>query len=136
MGILSTPFEDKILQKVYPNSGETKAADIVQYEITYFCSLMIAVGVYGYIFLSIGRMLFGKVSYNVTYDIRKTLYESILVKNIGYFDFPENAVPVLSSVMQTDTTIINGVATEAIPPQVEAGTLVVFAVLLATYFCW
>lgn len=97
---------------------------------------MICVSVYGYITLSIGRMLFGKVSYNVTYDIRKSLYESILVKNIGYFDFPENAVPVLSSCMQTDTTIINGVATEAIPPQVEAGTLVAFAVILATYFCW
>jgi len=52
------------------------------------------------------------MSYNLTYDIRKNLYEKILVKNIGYFDFPENSTFVLSGIMQSDTTIINGVATD------------------------
>lgn len=97
---------------------------------------MLAVALYGLIFLAFGSKLFGKISYNVTYDIKKRLYKSILVKNISYFDFPENTTPVLSSVMQTDTTIIDGVTTDSIPPQVEAGTLVVFALLLAIYFCW
>jgi len=83
-----------------------------------------------------GRRLFGIISYNITYDIRRKLYENILVKNIGYFDFPENSTPVLSGVMQSDTTIINGVATDAIPPQVEAATLVIFSFGLAGYMCW
>jgi hypothetical protein len=59
-----------------------------------------------------------------------------LVKNIGYFDFPENATPVLSGIMQSDTTIINGIATDSIPPQVEAGTLILIAIMVAFYFCW
>ena len=76
------------------------------------------------------------LSYNITYDIRKELYANILSKNIGYFDFSENSTPVLSSVMQTDTSIINGVCTETIPPQVEAGSVISLAIVLSFYFCW
>lgn len=97
---------------------------------------MSAISVGTFFLLCAGRMFFGIVSYNITYDIRKKLYETVLVKNIGYFDFPENSTPVLSGVMQNDTTIINGVATDSIPPLVEAATLMFLSFAIAFYICW
>jgi ABC-type multidrug transport system fused ATPase/permease subunit len=97
---------------------------------------MIGIAVVGALLISFSRLMFGMISYNITYDIRKRLYENILVKNIGYFDFPENSTPVLSGVMQSDTTIINGVATDSVPPQVEAFVSVVLSFGLAFYLCW
>jgi hypothetical protein len=76
------------------------------------------------------------ISYNLTYDVRKDLYESILVKNIGYFDFPENSTYVLSGIMQSDTTIINGVSTESIPPKVQGYCLGAIAGVLCFVICW
>lgn len=136
MAVLSTPLDLKVLTKIYPDSGKETPAEIVKYEITKFVIWMYSITIVGYLLIAGGRRLFGIISYNITYDIRKKLYENILVKNIGYFDFPENATPVLSGVMQSDTTIINGVATDAIPPQVEAATLVIFSFGLAGYMCW
>jgi ATP-binding cassette subfamily B (MDR/TAP) protein 1 len=136
MAILSTPFDLKVLQKLYPNSGKDTPKDIVKYEITLYCSLMVGIAVVGYLFIAIGKFLFGIISYNITYDIRKKLYETILVKNIGYFDHPENSTFVLSGVMQNDTTIINGVATDSIPPLVEAATLLSLAFIVSFYICW
>jgi hypothetical protein len=77
---------------------------------------MITIALASWFLLSFGRRFFGIISYNITYDIRKKLYNEILVKDIGYFDFPENSTPVLSGIMQSDTTIINGVASDSIPP--------------------
>jgi ABC-type multidrug transport system fused ATPase/permease subunit len=97
---------------------------------------MISVAFVGILAQSLGRMNFGIVSYNITYDIRRKLYESILRKNTGYFDFQENSTFVLSGVMQNDTTIINGVATDSVPPLVEAATLMFICFVVAFYLCW
>jgi hypothetical protein len=102
--------------KFFPNTGYKKASEILQYKVSETVILMCGISFIGYLLLSFGRRFFGIISYNVTYEIRKKLYETILVKNIGYFDFPENSTPVLSGIMQSDTTIINGVATDSIPP--------------------
>jgi len=52
-----------------------------------FAIIMLVVAFIGVMCQSFGRLNFGIVSYNITYDIRRKLYESILKKNIGYFDF-------------------------------------------------
>ena len=116
MAMLAVPINDTVMLKVFPNTGYTKAKDILQYKVSESVILMCCISFLGYLLLSAGRRFFGIISYNVTYEIRKNLYESILVKNIGFFDFPENSTPVLSGVMQSDTTVINGVATDSIPP--------------------
>lgn len=97
---------------------------------------MIGVAVFGITCQSLARVNFGVISYNITYDIRRNLYESILIKNIGYFDFQENSTPVLSSIMQNDTTIINGVATDSIPPILEAVCIIVMSFACSFYLCW
>jgi len=99
MSIVSIPFDSGMLTKLYPNSGETEGAKILEWVITRYVILLVAAG-FAYLFLNfVGKRFFGMLSYNITYVIRKELYSNILTKNIGYFDFPENSTPVLSSVM-------------------------------------
>jgi len=52
----------------------------------------------------------------VTYQMRATLYNSIMSKNIGWFDLRENSVGILSSAMASDTSLVNGVSSESIGP--------------------
>jgi hypothetical protein len=64
------------------------------------------------------------------------LYDSILEKDIGWFDFPDNGVSVITSAIAQDTSLINGVATGAIGPQVDAACSIIFALVIGFYFCW
>ena len=73
---------------------------------------------------------------NLTFDIRKILYLSILKKNIGFFDFQENSTPVLSTIMQSDTSKINGAAADAVPPQLEGTSMLILGLGCALYFNW
>ena len=136
MALLATPMDDKIMEAAYPDTGKATGSLILEYMITQWVLILVGAGIAFLILNFTGKRYFGMLSYNITYVIRKQLYANILSKNIGYFDFPENSTPVLSSVMQSDTSIINGVCTETIPPQVEAGTLLTLAIVLALYFCW
>jgi hypothetical protein len=60
---------------------------------------MASITVICYLFMAMAKLSFGVISYNITYEIRKRLYGTILVKNIGYFDHPENSTFVLSGIM-------------------------------------
>ena len=56
------------------------------------------------------------MSENVTLRIRQDLYLNILQKNIAWFDLKENGASVLTSIMATETSIINGVSSESVGP--------------------
>lgn len=47
----------------------------------------------------VAKNSYGNLGENVTLQIRRMLYESILRKNIGWFDLRENGVSVLTSAM-------------------------------------
>lgn len=55
IAILSVPFDKAILEKIYPNSNGGTAQDIVQYEVTLFCILLIAINFIGNFSQSVGR---------------------------------------------------------------------------------
>ena len=99
MALLATPIETKIMAALYPGTGKETGALILEYMITKWVLILVASGGGFLIFNFNGKRFFGMLSYNITYDIRKQLYENILSKNIGYFDFPENSTPVLTTVM-------------------------------------
>jgi len=76
------------------------------------------------------------LSENTTYEIRKTLYSSIVRKNIGWFDDKDNGISVLTSAMASDTSIINGVSTESLGPYFE-GIFALFGGLAIGFVkCW
>ena len=62
------------------------------------------------------KLSFGILGTNVTLKTREVLYSSILQKHMGFFDLKDNAPGVLTSAMAHDTSVINGVSTEALGP--------------------
>ena len=99
IGLLGAPLNDTYMQKAFPNTGKTNAAEILEYMIIYWDIIMIISALVYFIFQFLGKVFFGTLSYNLTYDIRKILYVNILTKNIGFFDHAENSTPVLSGVL-------------------------------------
>jgi ABC-type multidrug transport system fused ATPase/permease subunit len=73
---------------------------------------------------------------NVTIKIRKQLYQSIITKNIGWFDDKDNAPGVLSATMASDTQTINGVSSEGLASQLEAACSMLVSIGIGLGYCW
>ena len=68
--------------------------------------------------------------------MRHELYDSILTKNIGWFDLRENSVGSLSSAMAADTSLVNGVSSESLGPQIEGAFSMTAGLVIGFYYCW
>jgi ABC-type multidrug transport system fused ATPase/permease subunit len=80
-------------------------------------SLLIGVvGIISFGFLFWQKYAFGIIGENVGEQFRAFLYKNILQKNIGFFDDRENGPSVLTSMMASETSLINGVGSESIAP--------------------
>jgi ABC-type multidrug transport system fused ATPase/permease subunit len=99
MMTLTTPIEYAKLflqsQGKDPGLWKDELKDEVHEQVLYI-GLMAAVMWFGYMGKS---YIFSYLGENVTLKIRQRIYESILEKNIGWFDFQENQSSVLTSVM-------------------------------------
>jgi ABC-type multidrug transport system fused ATPase/permease subunit len=84
----------------------------------------------------IQKLFFSRLSEQVTYHMRYTLYDSILSKNIGWFDLRENSVGILSASMASDTSLVNGVSSESLGPSVESGFAMLVGMGIGFYYCW
>jgi ATP-binding cassette subfamily B (MDR/TAP) protein 1 len=84
----------------------------------------------------VSKHFFGTLGENVTLQIRKDLYNSILRKNIGWFDHQDHAPSVLTSVMAEDSSQINGVASETLATTLESTFAVLIGVGIGFYYCW
>lgn len=105
--------------------------DIIKLVI--YTLIMCAVMFFGYLGKS---YLFSYLGENVTLKVRKLLYESILEKNIGWFDFQENQSSVLTSAMASESAIINGASSESLGPYVEGMFATFGGLIIGFYFCW
>lgn len=88
------------------------------------------------VFSFIAKFSFSLLGENVTLKIRYDLYESILRKNIGWFDQVENSPSVLTSAMAEDTSIVNGVSTESLATILESFFAIIVGVGIGFYYCW
>jgi ABC-type multidrug transport system fused ATPase/permease subunit len=82
------------------------------------------------------KLSFGMLGENTTFEIRQRLYESIIRKNIGWFDIKDNGVSILTTAMAQDTSIINGVSTESLGPQMEGGFAMIVGLGIGFWACW
>lgn len=80
--------------------------------------------------------IFAYLGENVTLKIRQLIYESILQKNIGWFDEQDNQSSVLTSVMASDAAILNGAAAEALGPATEGFFALFGGLVIGFIFCW
>lgn len=97
---------------------------------------MVIIAVITFVAMFIQKYFFNRSSELVTFHMRYTLYDSILSKNIGWFDLRENSVGILSSSMASDTSLINGVSSESLGPQVESMFAMLVGIVIGFYFCW
>lgn len=102
-------------------------------ELTWYTLIMAGAMFIGYVGKS---YLFSYLGENVTLKVRQLLYESILEKNIGWFDFQENQSSVLTSAMAQESAIINGASSESLGPYVEGAFAVIGGLVIGFYFCW
>ena len=68
-------------------------------DVTRLAMLMVILGVVTFVSYMLKSYIFSVLGENVTLQIRKLLYKSILEKNIGWFDEQENQSSVLTSAM-------------------------------------
>ena len=96
---MTAPFELLDLMAILDADFEGTGRDYLKFNVNFFSLIMgiisIAIGISSYF----KGIAFGKLGANVTERVRKVLYESILRKNIGWFDDRENGVSVLTSAM-------------------------------------
>jgi ATP-binding cassette subfamily B (MDR/TAP) protein 1 len=114
----------------------TEGPDYVKDNINYYCFWMLVIALLSGIGSFLQRYMFGTLGNNVTTQVREKLYKGILEKNIGWFDSRDNAPSVLTSTMAKDTSLINGVSTESVGPQIEGNCAVLVALGVALWFCW
>ena len=80
----------------------SESPDQIRKDADYYCLWMFLIAVASFFAGFIQKVAFGVIGENVTFKIRKTLYSSILQKNIGFFDDKANAPGVLSASMASD----------------------------------
>ena len=73
---------------------------------------------------------------NVTLQIRKVFYSSILQKHMGFFDDKENSPGVISASMASDTQVINGFSAEGLATIIETMFAVFGGVICGFIYSW
>ena len=104
------------LGRFTPKELEDNHFEVLESRTTLYTLLIVAVAVSVGVAGWIQKYFFSLLGENVTFQIRKDLYATILRKNMGWFDLRENSTGVISSTMATDTAIINGVGGESLGP--------------------
>ena len=94
----------------------------------------IAIGMF--VFRAVNDAVFRVVSENITINIRKDLYLSILMKHIGWHDDRENSSGVMSSMLASDVQLLNGASSQAAATTAEAACALLWSVLLGFIFSW
>ena len=82
------------------------------------------------------KLCFGIGGENLTQTLRVKLFESILRKNIGWFDSKNRAPGILTNIIIEDINSINGLTTEYFGIVVEAALGLFFSCLICFIFSW
>ena len=95
LAILSVPSE-YLVDKEDPT---IKGKEYLKQEIIYWSLAYVIIAWIVLVTYFIAKKSYGTLGENVTLGVRKDLYSSIMSKNIGWFDHPENGTSVLTSAM-------------------------------------
>jgi hypothetical protein len=71
-------------------------------EVSFYVLLMFIESIIVYTNIFFYRYTFGIVGSNIIKNVRKNLYNSILEKNIGWFDKRENSPGILTNILGSD----------------------------------
>jgi ATP-binding cassette subfamily B (MDR/TAP) protein 1 len=64
---------------------------ILRHDIDDWCLYLLIISILSFVLTFISKYWFGVVTENITFNIRRELYASILKKHVGWFDSKEHA---------------------------------------------
>lgn len=111
-------------------------SELIEDRVKTYCLIMGFVALASGVGCALQKISFSYLGGGVTYEIRQLLYEQILRKHTGWFDQRDHASGVLTKTMAHDTSVINGMATESLAPQVEGSCSFLLGVIIAFIACW
>ena len=76
-------------------------------ELDYWVLVAVTMAIVALICMTVKGAAFGFIGENITLKIRKVLYNKLLEKEIGFYDFRQNKHSVLTQVLAEDASIIN-----------------------------
>lgn len=113
----------------------TLGENYLQEEVTKLSLYMVYTAIAVGVAIFFQKYSFGYLGNKVTVKVREVLYDSILQKNIGWFDDRDNGPSVLTSIMSADAAVINGVGGESIGPTAESAFGMIIGIGIGFYFC-
>lgn len=84
----------------------------------------------------IHKFVFGVVGENITLNMRRALYYSIIKKHIGWFDNRDNAPGVLTATLASEAQVLNGASTEGLAVVLESTASLICGLALGFVFSW
>ena len=82
------------------------------------------------------KMIFGSIASNITLNMRKYLYESIMNKDVGWFDDRDHASGILTTTLSADVISLNGVSSEGIGIIFECIGSIICGFAIALIYSW
>ena len=98
---------------------------------------MFLLEVFGIGFFSfLQKYMFQYVGENLTFDIRKRLFNGIVYKPLEWFDSKGRAPGILSNVLSEDINALNGMTTEHLSILFEAFCGLIIGVFISMFYTW
>lgn len=107
-----------------------------EHDRNFWCGMYVILAVGLGIFGFLQKYLYSYVGENLTYTVRKLLWEGIIYKHVSWFDAKERAPGVLTNVLSEDITELNGLTSETIAHLLEAGLGLVVGIILSFIYTW
>ena len=103
-------------------------------ERNYWCTIFIIYILFLSIVSFFKKWLFLLAGENLTFSVRVQLYESLLYKQVAWFDRKERAPGIITNILSEDITNLNGLTTETIAAIVETLFVITIGTLISAYF--
>lgn len=98
----------------------------------YFLGLCLIIG-----FISgVEKAMFAVTGENLTYNVRRDLMRGILFKQVAWFDSESRAPGILTDVLSSDVSALNGMTTEVMATVIEAFCGLLFGLGVACVISW
>jgi ATP-binding cassette, subfamily B (MDR/TAP), member 1 len=97
-----------------------------------FLYMALGMGIVG----ALQKLVFSITGENLTYDVRFRLYQSLIYKQISWFDRKEKAPGILTNILSEDITNLNGLTTETLATIIESFIALLAGITLSAFFQW
>lgn len=81
------------------------------YERNFWCGMFLILAFATMVIGSLEKYIFTIVGENLTFSVRKLLWQQIMYKHVSWFDSKDKAPGILSNVLSEDITKLNGLTT-------------------------